>query len=116
MLAKNVPSYTKEYLNRAEEWEWKSEQVIDKKVTEQKSGDESIAGEMNQFKSYIESLIEKPKVTWDGIGGLEKVKQLMMETIAIAGLKKPESIKPRKGILLFGPPGTGKTRIAYQRR
>lgn len=59
-----------------------------------------------------ENLITTSPIRWSDIGGLDKVKQLMMETIVIAGLKKPESIKPWKGILLFGPPGTGKTLLA----
>jgi SpoVK/Ycf46/Vps4 family AAA+-type ATPase len=112
LLAKNVPNYSKEYLTRAEEWEQKAEQVRNRPVVEQTSGEETLSDETNQFKSYIETLIEKPKVTWESIGGLEKVKGLMKETIVIAGLKKPDSIKPWKGILLFGPPGTGKTLLA----
>lgn len=58
------------------------------------------------------SLISSSSVRWDDIGGLENVKRLVKETVVIAGLQKPDAIRPWKGILLFGPPGTGKTMIA----
>lgn len=109
-LAKNVPSYADMYLKRAEEWERKSEYVAEKKRLE--TTNRSEGEDTGEFRSQIEALISKSKVTWDDIGGLEKVKELMMETIVISGLKKPDSIKPWKGILLFGPPGTGKTLLA----
>lgn len=102
-LAKNVPSYSNFYLDKAKKWQ-KIAENLDKKEIEKETTDE--------FKSYIETLISKSSVTWNEIGGLEKVKQLMMETIVLAGLKKPESVKPWRGILLFGPPGTGKTLLA----
>mgnify|MGYP001105917717 CR=1 FL=1 len=60
--------------------------------------------------------VEVPTVHWDEIGGLEEVKQQLMEAIEWP-LKKPEAfkrmgIKPPKGILLYGPPGCGKTLVA----
>ncbi|MBI5388914.1 CDC48 family AAA ATPase [Candidatus Woesearchaeota archaeon] len=63
-----------------------------------------------------EVLIQKPKTTWNDIGGLETVKQQLQETIELP-LKKPElfrqaGIKPPKGVLLYGLPGTGKTLLA----
>ena len=63
-----------------------------------------------------EFLIEIPKVSWDDIGGLEDVKQQLIEAIEWP-LTKPEVFKkmgitPPRGILLFGPPGTGKTLLA----
>ncbi|MGB9674999.1 MAG: CDC48 family AAA ATPase [Candidatus Nanoarchaeia archaeon] len=63
-----------------------------------------------------EVLIEVPKVKWSDIGGLEKVKQETREAIEWP-LKKPEvfkrmGIRPPRGILLYGPPGCGKTLIA----
>ena len=111
-LAKNVPSYTDMYIKRAEEWERKSEHITEKKRLETNSVGESETGDADELRAQIEALISKSKVKWDDIGGLENVKELMMETIVISGLKKPESIKPWKGILLFGPPGTGKTLLA----
>lgn len=111
-LAKNVPSYADMYLKRAEDWERKSEHVAEKKRLEQVGIRERETDDVDEFRSQIEALISKSNVTWKDIGGLEKVKQLMMETIVISGLKKPDSIKPWKGILLFGPPGTGKTLLA----
>jgi transitional endoplasmic reticulum ATPase len=55
-------------------------------------------------------------VGWDDIGGLEKAKQELIESVEWP-LKYPEmfkavSIKPPRGVLLFGPPGTGKTLLA----
>lgn len=60
----------------------------------------------------IHDLLKKTNVRWDDIAGLHQVKELLMETIALAGIQKPKSIKPWKGVLLFGPPGTGKTLLA----
>ncbi|WP_321416968.1 ATP-binding protein [uncultured Methanomethylovorans sp.] len=58
-------------------------------------------------------MISSSLVRWDDIGGLEETKRLLMETIVVAGLQKPESIKPWKGVLLFGPPGTGKDNACF---
>ena len=63
-----------------------------------------------------EVLIEVPKVTWDDIGGLDHVRQELVETVEWP-LKQRETftrlgIKPPKGVLLYGPPGTGKTMLA----
>ncbi len=63
-----------------------------------------------------EIYIEVPEVHWDDIGGLEDVKQQLREAVEWP-LKYPEvfeqmGIRPPKGILLFGPPGTGKTMLA----
>ena len=63
-----------------------------------------------------EVLIEIPKVKWEDVGGLEDVKKSMKEVIEWP-LKYPDSfkrlgIKPPAGVLLFGPPGCGKTLLA----
>ncbi len=63
-----------------------------------------------------EVYIEIPNVHWQDIGGLEKVKAELIETVEWP-LKYPEAFKnvgiqPPKGILLFGPPGCGKTLLA----
>ena len=60
--------------------------------------------------------IEVPNVHWSDIGGLEEVKQQLREAVEWP-LKYPESfrrigIRPPKGILLYGPPGCGKTLLA----
>ena len=61
-------------------------------------------------------IIEKPKVGWDNIGGLDDEINEIKEVIELP-LKKPElfreiGIDPPKGVLLYGPPGTGKTLLA----
>jgi len=63
-----------------------------------------------------EVYIEKPNVHWDSIGGLENVKKEIKEAVELP-LKNPEvftrmGIRPVKGILLVGLPGTGKTMFA----
>ncbi len=63
-----------------------------------------------------EVYIEVPSVQWSDVGGLTDVKQQLQEAVEWP-LKKPEvfkrvGIRPPKGILLFGPPGCGKTMLA----
>lgn len=63
-----------------------------------------------------EVFIEVPVVRWTDIGGLDSVKQELIEAVEWP-LKYPEAFiaintRPPKGVLLFGPPGTGKTMLA----
>ncbi|MBU4246376.1 MAG: CDC48 family AAA ATPase [Nanoarchaeota archaeon] len=60
--------------------------------------------------------IDIPNVSWNDVGGLDKIKQYLNEMVEWP-LKHPEAftkmgITPPKGILLYGLPGTGKTLIA----
>jgi len=86
---------------------------------------ESLEVRMEDFKEALreiepsamrEVLIEVPKVRWDQIGGLNEVKQKLIETVEWP-LTDPQAfrnvgVKPPRGVLLFGPPGTGKTLLA----
>src|SRR5256712_176495 len=63
-----------------------------------------------------EVYVEVPSVQWADVGGLTDVKQELQEAVEWP-IKKPEvfkriGIRPPKGILLFGPPGCGKTMLA----
>ena len=69
-----------------------------------------------QPSALREVMIEVPKVRWSDIGGLEDVKRKLREAVEFP-LKHPEvyrimGIRPPKGILLYGPPGCGKTLLA----
>jgi len=76
---------------------------------------------MNAYKEVTptamrEVYIEVPTVHWEDIGGLEEVKRELKEAVEWP-MKNPEmfqrlGIKPPKGILLYGPPGCGKTLLA----
>jgi len=107
-LAELRPAQREKFLELAEDWRVKSRMDFSKKNIQHPVVKESI----DEYQSTIESLITKSTVKFSDICGMERVKQLLMETVVIAGLKKPDSIKPWKGILLFGPPGTGKTLLA----
>ncbi|AWR97163.1 CDC48 family AAA ATPase [Acidianus sulfidivorans JP7] len=57
-----------------------------------------------------------PKITWEDIGDLEDVKSKIREIVELP-MKHPEifqrlGIEPPKGVLLYGPPGVGKTLLA----
>ncbi|OIO41246.1 ATPase [Candidatus Pacearchaeota archaeon CG10_big_fil_rev_8_21_14_0_10_31_9] len=63
-----------------------------------------------------EVLVESPNINWRDVGGLDKVKQELIEAVEwplqYADAFKRVGIRPPKGILLYGPPGTGKTLLA----
>jgi transitional endoplasmic reticulum ATPase len=69
-----------------------------------------------QPSALREVYVEVPEVHWSDIGGLEDVKQQLREAVEWP-LKHPEFFKemgidPPKGVLLYGPPGCGKTLLA----
>ena len=60
-----------------------------------------------------EVFVEVAEVHWDEVGGLEEAKQSLVEAVEWP-LKYPEAfasvgVRPPRGILLYGLPGTGKT-------
>ncbi|KAL6175031.1 hypothetical protein ACLB2K_051674 [Fragaria x ananassa] len=74
----------------------------------------------NEFEKRLLADVIPPTdigVTFDDIGALENVKDTLKELVMLP-LQRPELFckgqltKPCKGILLFGPPGTGKTMLA----
>jgi len=69
-----------------------------------------------QPSALREVSIQIPKVKWRDVGGLAKVKEELKQAVEWP-LKYPDSfgemgIQAPKGILLYGPPGCGKTLIA----
>ncbi|MBN1800474.1 MAG: AAA family ATPase [Candidatus Lokiarchaeota archaeon] len=81
----------------------------------------SEGGELSQEEQEMVDMIsgtivtESPDIRWNDIAGLENCKQALREAIVLPMLK-PELFtgkrKPWSGILLFGPPGCGKTLLA----
>ena len=59
-----------------------------------------------------EIFVETPKVEWSDIGGLSDVKEIL-EKVVIEPIKK-NKFRERmpKGVMLYGPPGSGKTMLA----
>lgn len=78
------------------------------------------AFESAEMRTLAESLSRdiirgSPDVKWESIKGLENAKRLLKEAVVMP-IKYPKYftglLSPWKGILLFGPPGTGKTMLA----
>jgi transitional endoplasmic reticulum ATPase len=63
-----------------------------------------------------EVFTEVPEVGWADVGGLDEIKQLLIEAVEwplrYSQLFAHVGIRPAKGILLHGPPGAGKTLLA----
>jgi katanin p60 ATPase-containing subunit A1 len=73
--------------------------------------------ELNELASliYRDILDQNPSVNWNDVAELGPVKQLLKEAVVMP-IKYPALfqgiVRPWHGILLFGPPGTGKTMLA----
>jgi transitional endoplasmic reticulum ATPase len=86
---------------------------------------EKIVVTRNDFQNALQTIepsalrevfVEVPAVRWNEIGGLDMAKQELIEAVEWP-LKYPEAFEaihtqPPKGVMLFGPPGTGKTMLA----
>ncbi|KAG2458541.1 VPS4B protein, partial [Polypterus senegalus] len=125
----SIRSKCTEYLDRAEklkEYLKKKEKAPPSKPVKESSShpddkgtdsDEEIDPEKKKFQNQLQGAIvmEKPNVKWNDVAGLEGAKEALKEAV-ILPIKFPHLFTgkrtPWRGILLFGPPGTGKSYLA----
>jgi vacuolar protein-sorting-associated protein 4 len=73
--------------------------------------------EQDELSGQIAGVIltERPNISWEDVAGMENAKVALQEAVVLP-MARPDLFKgarkPWKGILLFGPPGCGKTYIA----
>ncbi|CAK8542255.1 unnamed protein product [Lathyrus sativus] len=87
------------------------------KVPSPKSSQTSGANYDTKLVEMINTAIvdRSPSVRWDDVGGLEKAKQALMEMVILPTKRRDLFTglrRPARGLLLFGPPGNGKTMLA----
>ncbi|HIH31883.1 TPA: CDC48 family AAA ATPase [Candidatus Woesearchaeota archaeon] len=91
-----------------------SEELLEKLIITQDDFTEAL--KVVRPSALREVLIEKPNVKWEDVGGLDDAKQELQEAIEWplqnhAAFERL-GIKPPAGVLLYGPPGSGKTMLA----
>ena len=89
--------------------------VCNNNNTANKKDDKKIITNDLRDKVLSEIVENKPDVKFSDVVGLKEAKQILREIIIVPNLR-PDLFKglraPPRGLLLFGPPGTGKTMIA----
>ncbi len=89
-------------------------EILSKLVVSKENFDEAL--KVTEPSAMREVLIEIPNIYWQDIGGLDEVKQQLIEAvewpISHPEIFKRHGVTPPHGILLYGPPGTGKTLLA----
>ena len=128
IMRQNVEKSAEEYISRAKALRVKvsgrtssrgtaSKGTLGSADDKSEAKEEGVSDEEQELLNMISGTIvtESPKVRWIEIAGLENCKQSLREAIVLPMLK-PELFtgarKPWSGILLFGPPGCGKTLLA----
>lgn len=93
-------------------------QIPYERLMELRVSDDDFMTALNEVEpsAIREVFTEVPDVGWNDVGGMEEIKQLLIETVEwplrYGRLFQQAGIRPFKGILLNGPPGTGKTLLA----
>jgi transitional endoplasmic reticulum ATPase len=89
-------------------------EILSKLIVSKENFEEAL--KITEPSAMREVLLEIPNIRWNDIGGLEDVKQQLIEAVEWP-ITHPEifqkhGVTPPHGILLYGPPGTGKTLLA----
>lgn len=121
----SIRAKCKDYLDRAEQLKdylkktEKQPPTKPVKVSNDKGndGDDGDNSEKKKLQNQLQGAIvmEKPNIKWSDVAGLEGAKEALKEAV-ILPIKFPHLFTgkrtPWRGILLFGPPGTGKSYLA----
>ena len=103
------------YQNRIKALQSTSSNDVEPVVDPSASPEEQKANLANNTKNSFDDMVmkEKPDVKWEDVGGVDDAKNALRESIVYPS-KRPDLFPlgwPR-GILLYGPPGCGKTILA----
>ena len=77
-----------------------------------KTDESGLSADQKALRQALEGavVIEKPNIKWSDVAGLEGAKEALQEAV-ILPMRLPQMFKgkrePWRGILLYGPPGTG---------